>query len=208
VGRIADPGPCRVWAGSPHTNPVGGAPRLRATVPYRAVAASRDRPAHCGAAPMGHSPHSPVSGRDEPAGMPAAFAPVRAAYPNIRDFRRSWCFAVSGEGVVPGLVSPLSRVPGQGQQGGMRPGCSPNGRICPCRAEAGAAGCSMIMGCSPRYSRVTTRDHDFTLPWIPLAGIDGYGLGEPWPRNPGKCETPEVLQNTAKQQVTSSSRLS
>jgi len=34
---------------------------------------------------------------------------------------------------------------------GMPPGCSPFHPLCPCRAAADPAGCSMIMGCSPRY---------------------------------------------------------
>jgi hypothetical protein len=42
-------------------------------------------------------------------------------------------------------------------------------------ARAGTVGYSMITGCSPRYSRVTTRDHDFGLPGHPRRGWEREG---------------------------------
>jgi len=60
-------------------------------------------------------------------------------------------FRVRGDGVVPEACFPVISRARPGAAGGMQPGCSPFGRICPCRAAAGAAGCSMIMSCSPRY---------------------------------------------------------
>jgi hypothetical protein len=71
-----------------------------------------------------------------------------------------------------------------------RSGCSPNRGVCPCRAAAGAVACSMIAGRSPRYSRVTTRDHDVTAHRIPPVGMErGTGsLG---------CATPIVRKHQA-----------
>jgi hypothetical protein len=80
-------------------------------------------------------------------------------------------FGVEVTGAVPVLVSLLSRAPARGAGLGMRPGCSPFHRY----ARAGVAGYSMIAGCSPRYSRVTTRDHEHRPLLVPPGG---YGKGE------------------------------
>ena len=81
----------------------------------------------------------------------------------------AWCVAVPGRSMVPGGLFSVSRVPGQGGRSTGGPAAPPF-----FAGDARAAGYSMITGCSPRYSRPTTRDHDFGLPGDPR----GRGRGD------------------------------
>jgi hypothetical protein len=86
----------------------------------------------------------------------------RASAGDLSPVNVVWCFAVSGCGMQAwsqGLVLPYPLCPA-GMAGVDAP---PFTRY----ARAGTVGYSMITGCSPRYSRVTARDHDFGLPGHP-----------------------------------------
>jgi hypothetical protein len=88
-------------------------------------------------------------------------------------------FGMGVMGVALGLfliprVQPETARPGIGLDD---PAFAHYARAVPCRA--GATGSSMITGCSPRYSRVTARDHDFSPHRIPQAGMEEEDEGTP-----------------------------